>query len=65
MKSEKTIIPDLIFDRDETGTGARMYAYTKAFGRALGIAKSDDGAGKSSALEKELEKTKLAVGENV
>ena len=42
-----------------------MYAYTKAFGRALGIAKSDDGAGKSSALEKELEKTKLAIGENV
>ena len=65
MKSEKKIIPDLVFDRDETGAGARLYAYSKAFGRALGIAKSDDGAGKSSALEKELEKTKLAIGENV
>lgn len=66
MESEKKLIPDLIFDRDESGVDARMYAYSKAFGRAYGKAKSQEGdnADKSSGLMKELEKTKSLACEN-
>ena len=66
MESEKMVIPALILDRDESGTGARMFAYSKAFGRAYVTAKSQgsDGADKSGAYFDELEKTKSLVGGN-
>ena len=66
MESEKKMIPDLIFDRDESGVGARMFAYSKAFGAVFGKAKSQSGddADKSSVLAEELGKTKSLVGGN-
>ena len=64
MSSEKTIvIPDLVFLGEDTDKGGRLYAYVCAMGK--GKAKSEADGAESTAFIPELEKTKLAVGENV